>query len=315
MKILIGAIALVVAALFFLQHRATVQAEKEAPPIGQFVEVEGERLHVVDIPAADGGAAPPVLLIHGASVNLRDMKIALGPALAAHHRVIVIDRPGRGYSTRPADGWKLGVQARLIHGALKKLGVENPVVVGQSLGSAVALAYTLQYQEEMTGLVLLAPVSHRWPGGVAWYNKVSGWPVAGFLLRRLLIPFYGPYAAKSGVPASFGPGKAPETYVKESGLNLVFRPRDFEANAADIRHLKEEVVAMGGRYGEIRIPTAILMGLSDKTVSREIHAEALAREIPGVSYETLPDTGHALHHSQTTRVVAAIEIVAGGSKE
>ncbi|MEZ5892283.1 MAG: alpha/beta fold hydrolase [Parvularculaceae bacterium] len=58
-------------------------------------------------------------------------------------------------------------------------------MVGQSLGGAVALAYALDYQDEMSGLVLLAPVSHEWPGDVAWYNKASGCRVAGFLPPRV----------------------------------------------------------------------------------------------------------------------------------
>jgi pimeloyl-ACP methyl ester carboxylesterase len=288
-----------------------MQAEKDAPPVGKFVEVEGERLHVVDIPAVDGGSGAPVLLIHGATVNLRDMKIALGQALSEHHRVIIIDRPGRGYSTMPKDGWRLDVQARLLHGALQELGVTKPVVLGQSYGGAVALAYALRYQNDMTGLVLLAPVSHPWPTGVAWYNTVSGWPVAGFMLRRLFIPIYGPYASAKGVVASFAPNTPPDDYYRQSGLALLFRPNDFKTNASDLSHLKAEVIAMSKRYGEIGVPTAILTGLSDKTVSRSIHSEALAREIPGATYETFANTGHAVHHVKTAEVVAAVERVSG----
>jgi pimeloyl-ACP methyl ester carboxylesterase len=309
MRIFVLLMVVLVAALLTLQGCATMRAEKAAPPIGQFVEVEGERIHLVDIPAADGGTGAPVVLIHGASVNLRDMKIALADALSAHHRVVIVDRPGRGYSTRPKEGWRLATQARLINGALAELGVQKPVILGQSYGSAVALAYALEHQDEMTALVLLTPVSHPWPGGVTWYNSVSGWPVAGALLRRLVIPLYGPHAARKGVVSSFAPDPAPEGYYDNSGLALVFRPRDFRANAADLRHLKAEIVAMAGRYSEIGIPTAILTGTDDRTVSNTIHAAALVRMLPNVTLEEVPDTGHAIHHAETARIVAAIERV------
>jgi pimeloyl-ACP methyl ester carboxylesterase len=192
--------------------------------------------------------------------------------------------------------------------------VEKPVVLGQSYGGAVALRYALQYQDEMTGLVLLAPVSHPWPGGVAWYNTVSGWPIAGAVLRRLVIPLYGPVAAKRGVPATFAPNTAPAGYYEDSGLALVFRPRDFEANAADISNLKEEVTAMSGRYGEIGIPTVILIGSNDRTVSNDIHAAALAKVLPDVFVEELAETGHAVHHAWPARVAAAVEQVAVGGR-
>lgn len=308
--------AVIIIALVSFQMWSSHAAEKAAPPIGTFIDVDGERLHVVDIPAREGTTAtgaepPPIVLIHGASVNLRDLMIALGDPLSEKHRVILVDRPGRGYSSRPKDGWRLERQAALIHGAVAALGAEKPVIVGQSYGGAVALAYALAYQDEMSGLVLLAPVSHKWPGGVAWYNRVSGWPVAGVLLRRLVIPLYARLAAEPGVKKSFGPNTAPENYYGDSGLALLFRPADFKANAEDLRTLKPQIVDMSTRYGEIRIPTTIMTGASDPTVSPKIHSETLAREIPGAVLDLIPNAGHALHHAETARVVAAIEAVAG----
>lgn len=298
--------AILFAALFVVGEFSSRDAERNAPAIGQFVEVNGARVHLVDIGPRDS-EGPPIVLIHGASVNLRDMKMSLGEPLSETHRVIIVDRPGRGYSTRPDDGWMLSKQAQLIHNALTAIGVEKPVVVGQSLGGAVALSYALNYQDQMSGLVLLATVAHKWPGGVAWYNKVSGWPVAGTLLRRIVIPIYAPFAAKQGVIESFRPDQAPEGYYDRSGLTLLFRARDFRSNAADLRHLKPQIIEMENRYSEIRLPTAIVTGGSDPTVSPKLHSAALAEEIPGAYYEVIPNTGHALQHSQTARVIAAID--------
>ncbi|MFQ5564468.1 MAG: alpha/beta fold hydrolase [Parvularculaceae bacterium] len=307
--LLLWLVAGLAAVLYLLSVMFSFAAEKNAPPIGRFVEVEGERLHVVELGRKNGGG-PPLVLIHGASVNLRDMKMALGDRLAERHRVVLIDRPGRGYSTRPADGWRLDVQARLIHGALERLGVQRPVVVAQSLGGAVGLAYALNYQDEMTGLVLLAPVSHEWPGGVAWYNAASGAPVVGALLRRLVIPLYGLIAAPNGVKDSFAPDAPPPGYYEKTGLSLLFRPKDFKANAADIANLKPQIVEMSRRYGEISIPTAILTGSHDTTVSPTIHSWTLSRQIAGARFEVIENTGHALHHSQSARIIAVIDDLA-----
>jgi pimeloyl-ACP methyl ester carboxylesterase len=291
--------------LFLAGGCASWRAEKNAPPIGQFVDVDGARLHLVDFGPKDSNE-PPVLLIHGASVNLRDMKLALGDELAKTRRVVVVDRPGRGYSTRPEDGWRLDRQAQLIRDAAKSLGVEKPIVVGQSFGGAVALSYALNNPDDLSGLVLLASVSHEWPGGVAWYNKVSGWPVAGLLLRRLVIPVYAPLVAKKSVIKSFEPDPAPDRYYEASGLALLFRAKDFLSNASDLRHLKPQIVAMAGRYAAIKAPVAIVTGADDKTVSPTLHSAALARELPDAYYEVIPDTGHALHHSETAKLLAAI---------
>lgn len=283
--------------------------ERKTPPVGEFVETGGVRLHLLDIPPREESAAAPVLLIHGASVNLRDMRIAFADKFP-RRRLIMVDRPGRGYSARPKQGWRLAAQARLIRDAARERGVERPILVGQSFGGAVALAYALAFPDEISGLALLAPVSHPWPGGVAWHNRVSGWPVAGFLLRRLVIPLWGPVAARRGLEGAFGPGGAPDGYLRESGLPLLFRPKDFRANAEDLRRLKTEVAAMQSRYGSIRAPTVVLADEDDPTVSARRHAMALARDIPGAVYEALPGAGHALHHAETDRIVAAVERVA-----
>lgn len=296
---------LVAAVIFATSCATTASIERSAPPVGAFVEVGGERLHVMDLGEAGAGSAP-VVLIHGASVNLLDMKLALGDTLSKSHRVVLLDRPGRGYSSRPKDGWKIDRQAELIHAALENLGVERPVIVGQSLGGAVALAYALRYDEEITGLVLLAPVSHGWPGGVAWHNDVSGWPVLGFLFRRIVLPVYAPLAARESVERSFAPDIAPENYFDRAGVSLLFRPHDFAANADDIRRLKPQVAKQSERYGEIDAPTTIFTGLDDTTVSPQIHSMALVKAIPGASLILLPETGHALHHAESARIGAEI---------
>src|ERR1700746_626859 len=69
------------------------------PPRGRFIKVRRIRQHVVELGSA-AADAPPIVLIHGAGCNLEDMRLDLGEQLAARHRVILIDRPGMGWSKR-----------------------------------------------------------------------------------------------------------------------------------------------------------------------------------------------------------------------
>ena len=306
MKIVILLAALSVS-LLILSACASSSAERNAPAIGSFVDIDGTNIHVLDLGPRDS-MKPPVLLIHGASVNLRDMKIALGDRLAADRRVLIVDRPGRGYSQRPKEGERLAVQARFIKQAVDALGVKHPIVVGQSFGGAVSLAYALDYQSEMSGLVLLAPVSHEWPGGVAWYNRASDTPVIGVFLRRLIIPIYGRLVGPGSVDASFGAGgPAPEDYYNQSGLPLLFRPKDFKSNAADLARLKPQIVDMQTKYGGLALPVAIVTGDADETVSPQIHAMTLAKEVQGAELTVLEGVGHALHHQRTDEIISIID--------
>jgi pimeloyl-ACP methyl ester carboxylesterase len=96
-------LVIVVAALAILAlvTQAGVFALQRAYPArGRMIEVAGATLNVVDIGPRDA-RGPPVVMVHGASSNLEVMRQPLGEMLARNHRVILIDRPGHGWSIRP----------------------------------------------------------------------------------------------------------------------------------------------------------------------------------------------------------------------
>src|SRR5690242_12705842 len=185
-------IAGVIAIVAILGIGATITAigvarlERAHRPTGQFVPVDGGRLHVVDLAPSRPGDALPVVLLHGASGNLEDQRLTLGSALAASRRVILIDRPGHGFSARAGGGADAspGRQAALIAQALAGLGVERAVVVGHSWAGALAAAMALDFPERVAALVLLAPVTHPWPGGISWYNTLASTRIVGPLFAR-----------------------------------------------------------------------------------------------------------------------------------
>lgn len=305
--------AAVAAGGYAYSEAAARRFEVSHPPAGRFVDVDGVRMHVIDWGPRDAAAAP-VVLIHGASSNALDMRAALAESLATDRRVLIVDRPGHGYSARPDDGWRLQTQAQLIRGAVTRLGVERPVIVGQSFGGAVALAYVLNHPDEVGGLALLAPVSHEWPGGVAWYNIASGVPVIGIVLRRLVLPIYGPMLAAGDFASAFSPDPPPADYAARAGGLLLFRPDAFRSNAEDLRRLKAQIIDQQSDYAQIRTPTTIAAGLADTTVSPAIHAEELARDIDGAELVRLDGAGHPLHHVRQREVVEIIRRTAARAR-
>ena len=294
------------AALAAVTLVGTWAIERANPPTGRFVEVEGGRLHVVELGAAD---APPVLLLHGASGNLADMRGALGERLAQRYRIILVDRPGHGWSDRPggaADALP-SAQARLIHQALTRLGVKRPIVVGHSWSGALATAYALAYPDEVRGLVLLAPVTHPWPGGIGWINDVVALPVIGPLIARTLILPSGYLLLKPGVAAVFRPDAPPENYGERTGVAMLLRPREFIANAQDLAQLKEFVRAQSPRYGEIKVPVTIIAGDKDPVVYTDIHSRSIARQVPQAKLTVLPGVGHMVQYAAADTAAQAID--------
>jgi pimeloyl-ACP methyl ester carboxylesterase len=272
----------------------TRRIEARHPPAGRFVAVSGGRLHLVDRRPVDREPDGTIVLLHGASGAQGDMMVTLGARLVDRYRVIAIDRPGHGWSDRPggrADAAPAR-QAALIHEALMAAGVEHAVVVGHSFAGSVATRLTLDYPQTVSGLMLLAPATHPWPGGVAWYYTPATTPVLGDVFAHTVAMPLGLAVLDTAINAVFAPQRAPAAYAEEAGARLVLRPREFLANAEDVKDLLGYVREQAHRYGAIKAPTVIITGDVDKIVSPQIHSAALAREIPGAKLIVLPGVGH-----------------------
>ena len=178
------------AGVLALQHSYRAQ--------GRRIEVAGAKLNVLDIGPRDA-AGPPIVMIHGASSNLEAMRQPLGDRLAATHRVILIDRPGHGWSTRTRlEDSTPAIQAGMIDEALEKLGVGSAIFVVHSWSGALGARMALDYPQRVAGLVMLAPVAYPWPGGVGWYNRLVTTPVIGPLLAYTITLPLGALLAERG---------------------------------------------------------------------------------------------------------------------
>jgi pimeloyl-ACP methyl ester carboxylesterase len=310
MILLAAAIALV--ALAVVTVIGTSVIERAYPPAGRLVEADGGRAHVLELGSAN---APPVVLLHGASGNLGDMRLALGERLAEHYRVILVDRPGHGWSDRPAGRADSSParQAALIHQALARIGIGRAIVLGHSFSGAVATAYALAYPDDVRGVVLLAPVTHPWPGGVGWINDLVTTPLIGPLIAHTIILPIGYFILPAAVNSVFAPQIPPPDYVERTGARMILRPSEFVANAQDLVDLKTFVTAQAPHYHEIKAPVAIVAGDADTTVSVDIHSRAIAAALPSVTLTVLPGVGHMVAYAAPDRVLAAIDEVAAAS--
>jgi pimeloyl-ACP methyl ester carboxylesterase len=287
--------------------------ERAHPPAGRFVEVSGQRLHLVEMGVgADIPDRPAVVLLHGASGNLEDMRLALGTRLSGRYHVILVDRPGHGWSERGAGDEQASPahQAMLIHAALTQLGIARAVIVAHSWAGALATAYALNYPEAVTGMVLLAPATHSWSTGIAWYYSLLTTPVAGPLFAYTFGLPLGAAVIGPAVIGVFSPQLAPPDYIRETALMLGLRPAELLANAQDVAGLNAFVARQSPRYREITAPTIIFAGSDDTTVSPRIHAQALAAALPHARLVMLPNVGHLPQYAAPEAVVAAIDEVA-----
>jgi len=303
------AILVLLAALAFATRAAVIAIERADPPQGALVEVRGARLHVVDIGPRDL-AEPPIVLIHGASTNLQSMRQPLGDLLARKYRVLLFDRPGHGWSARRslADSTPQA-QADMIAEALSRLGVSRAVVVGHSWGGALASALAVQHPELVVGLVMLAPVTHPWTTGVAWYHNLAATPLLGRLFAYTIALPIARLMLQPGARGVFVPQQMPPDYVRATALPLLVRPREFLSNGRDMVTLKASIDTLRPRYREITVPTVIIHGNADRTVSIAIHARAFVREVKAARLIELEGVGHMVQNAASETVVEAVKSV------
>jgi pimeloyl-ACP methyl ester carboxylesterase len=291
------------AGVMVFQHRFPAQ--------GKPIEVFGATLNVLDIGPKDA-AGPPIVLIHGASSNLETMRRPLGDRLAADHRVILIDRPGHGWSSAAGeDASTPAAQGRMIEEALKKLDVGPVILVVHSWAGALGARMALDYPARIAGLVMLAPVAYPWPGGVGWYNALVTKPVIGPLLAYTVTLPLGYFLMDRGARAVFLPRVMPDNFTTDTATPLLLRPGEFLANARDLVRLKQAVAEQAPRYAEISAPTVVISGDVDKTVSTNIHSRPFAAAVKGAKLIVLPGVGHMVQNAVPDLVVREIKAVTG----
>lgn len=273
------------------------------PPEGQFITVGGHPVHYVQI-----GTGPDLVLIHGASGSTRDWTFDIAPVLAEAYRVTIIDRPGLGY-TPPlaANDVTVDQQTDLLVATSKALGVENPVVAGQSFGGALLLNWATRHQDDMAAAVDIAGATHTWETGRETLYRLLSQPVIGPILGHLISAWLPHDYLGTQIARVFDPNAMPEGYAEYIGKGLILLPENFVANAQQRHELLEMLPAQIAHYPDVTIPVEIIHGDADTIVGLNVHSVPLSNEVQKATLTVLPGVGHMPQHVAMDEVIAAID--------
>lgn len=308
--VLAGLPVLALAGLALWVGREARRAESRFPPSGRFLEVDGVRLH-----CHERGLGPPVLLIHGnASLGQDFEACGLIDELAARYRVIAIDRPGFGYSTRPRGrAWSPRRQAALLIRACAALDAPGPLlVVAHSQGVQVALEMALAAGGPVRGLVLVSGYYYPTPRLDAWILGLAAVPVVGDLLCYTLLPIAGWLMMPRLLRRLFAPRPVARGFVSGVAPLLLVRPAQLRACAADSALLVPAAVSLSRRYAHVRQPVEIFAGAGDRLVRRQHSRQSgrLHASLPRSELHMMPGMGHMLHHGLAHRLASAVDRIA-----
>jgi pimeloyl-ACP methyl ester carboxylesterase len=271
--------------------------------------VDGVRLHYLE-----RGAGPALVLLHGNGGMIQDfLSSGLVDEAARRHRVIVFDRPGHGYSTRPRGTlWTPEAQADLLAAALRHLGVERATVLGHSWASMVAVALAERHPDLVGGLVLEGGYFYPSARLDVVPMSLAAIPLLGDLLRHTVAPPLSRLAWPLLTRKIFWPRPMPEKF-RAFPREMALRPSQLRASAEETALMIPSAFATRERVTGLRVPVAIIAGEGDRMVTTESQSARLHDEIGHSSFACLPDTGHMVHQTATGDVLAAVERLSSGT--
>ena len=271
------------AALFVAGCRApTIPAAARYPagtPLeARYVRVEGSRIRYVDV-----GRGTPVIFIHGFAASIYAWRKNLVPVESAGFRVLAFDNRGFGFSDKPAHGYSNADYARLLVAFMDSLGLPDAVLVGHSMGGAIAAEVALAYPKRVRGLVLIDASGF---GRRSWLLlRLAAWPVVGPLISGLRGRWITARALRS---AYADPRKVQSTDVDQY-YAPVAEPDFGRALRGVLREFR--FAALSGRVSAMETPTLVLWGDHDPWIPPSV-GMALAAELPRVAFVLVQRAGH-----------------------
>ena len=292
-------VAFVVMSLLLICSPA-FSAEIPAEAIASSYFHGGVRIHF-----RDRGAGKPIVLIHGFGASLDTWRY-LEEGLENHYRIISLDLKGHGYSERPLDDrYSLQDHAAVVLGLMDHLKLDNPVLVGNSLGCAIALMAALNAQQEssptVAAMVLIA-------GSLDGDNLP-------FYLRLLRFPMIASIAAKL-TPASFGTrlilkrAYYDDAKVTDSLVELYAKyqriPGTEHALITTARQMiPADISGLREALKKLQISTLNIIGKHDQIISQE-SAEGVCRVLPRCKAVIVDEVGHVPHEEKPDKVLSLL---------
>lgn len=303
-------VVLAVVLAFGLALLSTIVARRvaaEFPPTGEWMDVEGERIHYRSL-----GNGPAIVFVHGLGGQSRNFDYLPLAELAQRWRLVLIDRPGSGLSPRADDRHAaLPAQGRIVAAFIRAMRFDAPpLLVGHSLGGAVALSVALQDPACVRGLALIAPLTHFVPEVPRPFRGlVIRSPAVRRVVGRVLAVPMAVLMSQPTLAEVFKPDPVPADFGVRGGSRLAYRPQAFHGASTDLCAIEDDLPAQQARYGELRVPVRVLYGQGDAILDWRAQGETLVHAAPDAQLRVIPG-GHMILVTAVPQTVAWLEHVA-----
>ncbi len=246
----------------------------------RLVSVNKHVLRVVDT-----GRGSTVVLVHGLAASIYAWRYTVPILAEAGFRVIAFDNLGFGYSDKPARGYSNADYIALLIGLMDTLGVSDAVLVGHSMGGAIAVEAALAEPRRVTGLVLVdaAGFGVRWP----LMLTVARRPLVGAIVDR----FRGRAATGRILRQLY----ADPSRVTDQDIDQYYAPLAEPGAGRALRGVLSEYRfdTLRDRIDSVTAPTLVMWGGEDRLIPPAVGQGVVARLQRG-AFVLVPGAGHVL---------------------
>jgi pimeloyl-ACP methyl ester carboxylesterase len=259
------------------------------PFVAHELVVDGTRLRYIE-----AGSGTPVLLLHGLGASIYAWRKNIARIAAAGYRVIAFDNRGFGFSDQPRTGYDNAAYVHLTVALLDSLRLSDAVLVGHSLGGAIAASVAIEYPQRVRGLILIgsAGLGAREP----LLFRVARWPIVGSVAMALR----GRGVTARLLRSTYADPKK----VTERDVDQYYAPVARDGYGRALRAVLREFRfdALGeGRLDHITCPTLVLWGELDRWVPLAL-GRAFAAAIPRSALVVVPQAGHSVQEEAPDEV-------------
>ncbi|MBK8781245.1 MAG: alpha/beta hydrolase [Anaerolineales bacterium] len=281
-----------------------VPAEQFIEADSQFVEVDGVNVHYKEA----GAGEKTFILLHGFGGSTYSWREVMADFAQLGH-VIAYDRPAFGLTGRPMpEDWvenPYGMKANveLLRGLLDEFGIEKAVLVGNSAGGGVSVAFALEYPERVETLILVDPGvgGGRGPQFPAWALPLMWTPQ----MRHL-----GPLMMRDYQETL--PNTIEREWYDKTKLTDVIRQEYLKLLKIEKWDRAFYELTFAPAYPELRpvlpqltVPVFIIAGQEDRLI-RAFYFEAISTEIPNAQLMLIPQCGHVPQEECPTQFMEAV---------